>query len=49
MKGKTNEIADALSRAPVFPSHEKDESSSKAYICYELHNNPTISSYGGTI
>ena len=42
-EGKTNEIADALSRAPVFPPHEKDESSSMADICYaipELHNNP---------
>ena len=51
-EGKTNEIADALSRAPVFPAQEEDTKPDFTDICYAittLQNNPTDPQLGPII
>ena len=51
-EGKTNEIADALSRAPVFPAQEEDTKPDFTDICYAittLQNNPTDPQLGPMI
>ena len=42
-EGKTNEIADALSRAPVFPPQEEEDASIKpADTCYAVSTLHTV-------